>query len=841
MPATQHQHHFDDLSPDDFERLIYWLVERSGEFDHVQWYGGARDKGRDVVAYRHTASGREKWYIQAKRYKSISFATLRDELDKLAGHAKAEPDFRPHTIVFATACDVPPQAKDQAEAHAKELGLPALYFWGRLELDERLKAQPQTEKEFFGPRASGGIYTPPPLPAPEAVPEPGALPPGSWVPFVRNALFTGRKEALKDLARALLYGGAASTLITQAIAGMGGVGKTQLAVEFAYRYGRYFRGVHWLNAARPEMLAAEVVECGLAMRLADWPDEQPEQVACTLKAWSASGPRLVVADNLEDVKAAGEWLARLGGGAARVLVTARRSSWPRELGLAALQLAVFSPEESLALLRKYLPGERAGNRELARLAERLWHLPLALKLAGCYLEGHPSLKVGSYVDRLADALDDRSMEAWRDEQGRVPSEQDRDLLASFMLSWERVTDEAARRVFLAAGWCAPNEAIPGEVLERAAGLDAEGCDGAVGLLAGLGLVEREAVEVGPKVHPLLAEFGRKVLTLSPGPSPSEGEGKEPPLAALARALVVLATEANRTGLPARFGLLRPHVEEAAASAEKAGLKEAGMLWGNLGYHRRMMADYAGARMAHERALGIDERVYGPDHPDVAIRINNLGSVLHDLGDLAGARVAYERALAIGERVYGPDHPAAVTRVNNLGRVLHDLGDLAGARAAYEQALAIAERVYGLDHPAVATVLNNLGSALHDLGDLAGARAVYERALAIDEQVYGPDHPNVARDVNNLGSVLRGLEDLAGARAAYERAMAIFEKALGPNHPNVATPVNNLGSVMLALGNLAGARAAYERALAIFVKFLPADHPNIRITRENLESLDRRDG
>ena len=118
MPATQHQHHFDDLSPDDFERLIYWLVERSGEFDQAQWYGGARDKGRDVVAYKHTASGREKWYIQAKRYGSISFPTLKEELDKLAGHAQAEPGFAPQVIVFATACDVPPQAKDQAAAYA---------------------------------------------------------------------------------------------------------------------------------------------------------------------------------------------------------------------------------------------------------------------------------------------------------------------------------------------------------------------------------------------------------------------------------------------------------------------------------------------------------------------------------------------------------------------------------------------------------------------------------------------------------------------------------------------------------------------------------------------------
>lgn len=149
-PATKHQHHFEDLSPDDFERFVYYLVKRCGDFDEVQWYGGARDKGRDVVAYKHAATGREKWYIQCKRYKSITFSTLRDELDKLAQHAQAEPDFGPDVVVFATACPVPPQARDQAAAHARALNLPQPYYWGRLELDERLKAQPDTEEEFFG-------------------------------------------------------------------------------------------------------------------------------------------------------------------------------------------------------------------------------------------------------------------------------------------------------------------------------------------------------------------------------------------------------------------------------------------------------------------------------------------------------------------------------------------------------------------------------------------------------------------------------------------------------------------------------------------------------------------
>jgi len=663
---------------------------------------------------------------------------------------------------------------------------------------------------------------------PGELPEPGRLPAGSRMAFQRNALFTGRVEPLKALARALLEGDGRSALVTQAVAGMGGVGKTQLAVEFAYRYGRFFHGVHWVNAGEPEAIGGEIVACGAAMSLPDWPEKQPEQVARTLGEWQRGGPRLVVLDNLEQVGAAREWLARLGGGAVRVLVTARRTDWPGFLGLRALRLESFTPEESRAFLRQYLPDGRATEADLQALAERLYHLPLALELAGRYLGGHARLPVAGYLGRLESIWEHPSMAGWREELGN-PTEHDLRLAQTFAVSWERVEDETARRLFLLAGHCAPNQPIPCEVLEQAAEIDEEACDGALGMLTGSGLLEMGEPDAGPTVHPLLAEYGRAIVLSAP-----EGEGV---LGALADALARLARAANdqmdQTGSPSHCVPLLPHVRLVAERAEEAGLEDAANLWGSLGYYLERVADYAGARAAYERALAITEWAFGPDHPNVARDVNNLGLVLHALGDLAGARAAHERALAIDERAFGPDHPKVAIRINNLGLVLNDLGDLAGARAAFERALAIDERAFGPDHPNVAIRVNNLGSVLQDLGELAGARAAFERALAIDERAFGPDHPNVARDVNNLGSVLRDLGDLAGARAAYERALAIDERAFGPNHPKVAIRVNNLGSVLRALGELAGARAAYERALAIDERAFGPDHPNVARDVNNL--------
>jgi len=529
---------------------------------------------------------------------------------------------------------------------------------------------------------------------------PGELPAGLRLPFDRNALFTGRAEVLERLARGLMAGDGTAAVVTQAIHGMGGVGKTQLAVEFAYRYGHRFRGVHWVNAREPAGIAAEIAACGEWMGVQPWPAEQTEQVAATLAAWRDGGPRLVVLDNLEDVAAAREWLRRLRQeSGARVLLTARRGDWPRDLGLAPLRLDVFSAEESLAFLRQYLPPGRANDDELEALAERLGRLPLALELAGRYLAGHRRLTVGDYLARLDRALDDPSMKGWRVEMGN-PTGQDLDLMATFAVSW--AVDEigpAARRAFRAASWCAANEPIPCALLERAAGLETEACDEALAQLVGLGLLTWPAGEAGPAIHPLLGEFGQAMDRLQP-----KGESA---LVEVAEALNRLTYDALESGLPGHFAPLRAHAEVVAPAAEGAGAEAAGALWNNLGYHLQDIADLARARAAFQRALAILEKQLGPEHPQVAIGVNNLGSVLRDLGDLAGARAAHEQALAIDEQVYGPEHPDVARDVNNLGGVLRDLGDPAGARAALERALAIFEQYLPAGHPNIETVRRNL--------------------------------------------------------------------------------------------------------------------------------------
>jgi len=717
-----------------------------------------------------------------------------------------------------------------------------------------------TKKETAIPSTSGEL---PPV---------GDLPIGSYIPFPPNPLFEGRVNDLKKLAEALCSpllsgegpGERSGMVVNQkAITGMGGLGKTQLAVEFAYRYGSYFRGVHWLNLADPSQLDSEIAKCGSQMGLADWnPNDQPSQVTLTLNTWKSDGPRLLVLDNFEDVERVNSVLPRLRHSNLRLLVTSRRTDWPSASGLSPLALDVFSKEESLEFLKKSLEKQKDADEDLAKLSERLGYLPLALELASRYLNAHPRLSVDEYLSQAKDAFEHKSLRGWREDLP-APTQHDLDLQHTFALSWDVITDETTKNLFLTAGYLAPNSSIPPVIFEKTMDIPSDACDEALGVLYGLGLL-RQSEDNLPTIHPLLAEYARGLA-----------REKVDVLENLVIVLGKISSDANQTGLPHRFVPFRLHIPVTASHAAQAGMEGSGLLWNEYGYHLKMIADHAGAKAAYERALKIfekqlgeehpnvatlvnnlgsvlkalgdhagakaayeralkiDEATYGPDHPSVAIRVNNLGGVLQALGDHAGAKAAYERALKIDEATYGPDHPSVAIRVNNLGFVLKALGDHAGAKAAYERALKIDEATYGPDHPSVAIRVNNLGGVLQDLGDHAGAKTAYERALKIDEATYGPDHPAVARDVNNLGNVLQDLGDHAGAKAAYERALKIDEATYGPDHPDVAIDVNNLGSVLQDLGDHAGAKAAYERALKIDEATYGPDHPDVAKDVNNL--------
>jgi|CXWK01.1.fsa_nt_gi tetratricopeptide (TPR) repeat protein len=732
-------------------------------------------------------------------------------------------------------------------------------------------------------------------PPPGTLPDPGLLPPGSRLIFGRNPLFTGREAELLDLSGLLRPDRSAPSPVVIAT-GIGGVGKTQLVTEFAYRYGRFFAGgVQWVTLDGDDAtIQSEIVDCGAAMGLYDASDTTltPEQKAARVReAWRGPTPRLIIFDNCEDPARLDRYAPPPGGGA-RVLVTNRNDDWPT--GFARMSVPTLPRDESRALLRKYLeradPPRRESNTDLDAVAEELGDLPLALILAGSYLATYPSISVAGYLAELRrpGLLVHVSL---RNKAGEVSwTKHDMDVGRTFAVSYaqlqpnDRKTDAAAvlmlaGAIYLVHGVPFPRELLTGMFKDN---IDPHLPDDALRRLLALGLLERGEGQL--RLHRLIAQFVVEELLHQQrrGEYTQAEDAATPVMFAAHRrvqwAVIGLAYKQNVVGDPRAMRIWHVHLRHVTDDALEREDSIAAILSSNLGSYLQMTGDLAEARPYFEYDLAICERVHGPKHPATATSLNNLGGLLDSIGDRSGALPYYQRALAIREKIFGlehpetaqsfnnlgyllqamgdltgarpylesalavrqkilsPEHPETAQSLNNLGYLLQAMGDLTGARPYLESALAIRERVLGLEHPDTAGSLNNLGYLLQEIGDLTGAQSYYERSLAIHECVLGPEHPVTAQSLNNLGALLCTQGDLAGARPYYERALAINERVLGPEHPNTATSLNNLGGLLRAQDDLAGARSYYERALAINERILGPKHANTATSLNNLGGL-----
>jgi hypothetical protein len=451
-------------------------------------------------------------------------------------------------------------------------------------------------------------YLPPGLPPAGELPAPGSRPPGGRLPFSRNLAFTGRQQELIDLAQALFYPPPADRhAAAVVVCGLGGLGKTQLAVELCYRYGRYLHGVHWIAADQD--LAAEIAACGAALGLPApiWPEKLPDQVAFTLQWWAQPGQRrLVVLDNLDDPQVLETWLPQLE--AVRLLVTTRRADWPRTLPLHVHRLGTLPRAQSAELLCRLAPRlEKSRPADVDALAERLGDLPLALHLAGSYLDRRPSLTPQGYLQEMArsgGALQHRPLPA---ALLSSPTHHAADLYTTFLLSWQELDaadafDRAARFLFCAAACCAPDTPIPLEPLAAALAITQElkQDEMQARVEAGLPLAEMglerlyglsllQAGEQGAMVNRLLAEFGQAW----------DGIDQTPALPYLAFVLGEMTGQANQSDRPARAVPYLPHLAAVAQQTVALDAETAGWLYNALGSALELRVDFPAARAAYE--------------------------------------------------------------------------------------------------------------------------------------------------------------------------------------------------------------------------------------------------
>ncbi|KAI7770703.1 hypothetical protein LZL87_004490 [Fusarium oxysporum] len=634
--------------------------------------------------------------------------------------------------------------------------------------------------------------------------------------------------------------------------GLGGVGKTQLSIDFARRHQATFSSVFWLDGRSEDQLKRSIAGCIARIPKDQVPqtsrrwteshahseDELDDAVANVIKWLEQPNNRewLLIFDNVDK-----DWIGQESGTSAydprrylpgdhgSVLITTRLSRLA-QLG-ESRKLGQVDTALGKVILERWFGGEL--GPDCANLLELLQGLPLALAQAGSYLR-EKGVDAATYVriyNKQWNELmgpDDASNRPLLDyNQGSVRTtwtislkeiERQSPSAAKLLRLWAFLDNKRLWHGLIAvtANGKRPQDRWP-EWLSEMGGNEVRFLD-AVGLLLRYSMIETEqGSKDGYSLHPVVHQW---VLYL-------DGQRQEEEWARLALTLVghSVPVEETREKWVVQRKLI-PHAEMVQRWIQNTvgGWHIGDQLvidsLANLGILYRDQGKLLEAEAMYKRALEGYEKALGQDHISTLNIINNLGVLYRDQGKLLEAEAMYKRAIEGYEKALGQDHISTLNTVNNLGALYVGQGKLLEAEAMFKRALEGREKALGQDHISTLNTVNNLGALYAGQGKLLESEAMYKRALEGYKKALRKDHISTLNTVNNLGALYAGQGKLLEAEAIYKRALEGYEKALGQDHISTLNTVNNLGVLYKNQGKLPEAEAMYKRALEGFEKSPP---------------------
>jgi tetratricopeptide (TPR) repeat protein len=486
-------------------------------------------------------------------------------------------------------------------------------------------------------------------------------------PFIgvppRIASFRGRADELDKLDDILMHDKPAA--VTQAsvgraaVRGMGGIGKTSLAIEYAHRFRGLYAGVCWCPAETHTGLLSALASLAVTFGAATTEEADVDKAAKSALRRLAEqrATWLLVYDNVPAPDAVADLLPSAG---ARVLITSRFSDWSELADEVAL--GVLPPEEAIALLEG-----RAGRSDTAgakALAEALDRLPLALDHAAAYCK-RTQMPFADYTKKASSLIDIAPRGVG------YP----RSVAATFDLAIIEAVAQcrAAEALMAYLAQCAP-ERIPMTLVEGTIDEEAERMK-ALAALAEVSLVRHDPFEDGTPA----VTVHRLVQAVARARSEANGSAKDAVGRLIARLVAIYPKQSRDWQSWPLCAHFTPHLlARRDACPDEASVFEGWpKLLNRTGNYFLGRAAYPQALPLLRDALAIHEKAFGPEHPDTAESLNNLATLLLDQGDFAGAQPLFERALAIREKALGPEHPDTAQTLSNLGALLQAKATLRG--------------------------------------------------------------------------------------------------------------------------------------------------------------------
>jgi tetratricopeptide (TPR) repeat protein len=651
----------------------------------------------------------------------------------------------------------------------------------------------------------------------------------SNIPLSSVVQFVGREEELLAVHEKLQE---AATVAISSVSGMGGVGKTELALQYAYsklREEAYPGGICWIQASVQDMGIGILDFARNQLGLPQPPEilnTVPQQVKWVCDRWQGK-PILLVLDDVVDYQAVQPYLQQLDS-RFRVLMTTRL-----KLGTPGkrLELEVLTEGAALELLRVLVDDAERINSQLAdaqRLCERLGYLPLGLELVGRYLAHKQDLSLLEMLGRLqAKRLEAKALVKAKEMTAQLG------VAAAFELSWVELP-EAARvlsgllSLFALApiSWELVEQCLPEEDEE-----ELEDCRDEE--LLGRSLLSR----VGQRryeLHQLIREFFAVKLERELG---DIAEG-------LQRRFALVLTEVAKTipqivtlDVIARVEEALPHLAVVAEGLTPL-VEDEDTIWSFVGLASAAQAQSRWQEAEHwlTNCLQMTKTRFGDNHPNVATSLNNLAYLYSSQGRYEQAEPLFLQALELSKRLLGDNHSHVATSLNNLALFYSAQGRYKQAEPLFLQALELSKRLLGDNHSHVVTTLNNLAGLYNAQGRYNEAEPLYLQALELYKRLLGDNHPDVAMSLNNLAGLYSAQERYNEAESLYLQALELNKRLLGDNHPDVAMSLNNLAYLYSAQGQYEQAEPLYLQALELRKRLLGDNHPDVANTLNNLAGL-----
>ena len=677
-----------------------------------------------------------------------------------------------------------------------------------------------------------------------------------WNIPARNPGFTGRDGLLEVVRERLL---AADKAVVQALHGMGGVGKTQLAIEYAHRFAGAYDLAWWVDAESPGLIGDQFAAIGLALGCVQARAGIEVVRAVVLAELRARNRWLLVFDNAANPADVRPWLP---GGGGHVLITSRERRWAEVA--APVEVDVLARAESVALLQGRVAGLADGDA--ARLADELGDLPLAIAQAAGFM-AEARIAAAEYLSLLRTRAGQLLDQA-------APWSYPRSLAAATQLIVDRLArkDPAAAELATLCAFLAPDPIpedlfttalsdLPGRLAASAA--DPLAWRQTLAHLAGQSLARID--ERGLQIHRLTQVILCDRLT--------------PALAADTRQrteAILAASNPRDGGNPAtwpRWARLMPHVLAAdPAAADTPGLRwlvcdacryllargdtrtghdlalSRYQQWHHLlgddhedvlaiAYHLawalRLLGRYAEARDLDQDTLDRRRRVLGENHPDTLDSANTLAVDLRHLGNLQAARDLDQDTLDRRRQVLGQDDPATLASATNLASDLRRLGSVQAACDLHEDTLARKRRILGEDHPDTLASASELPIDLRNLGQVRAARDLDQDTLDRRRRVLGEDHPDTLTSASELAIDLRDLGEVRAASDLDQDTLDRRRRVLGEDHPDTLRSARSLANDLYGLGEVRAARNLDQDTLARYRRVLAEDHPDTLTCANNL--------